>query len=179
MHQRISALLAEAPLASPQTPYIATHGKRPCPLHLIVAFKLPALLCSPTHLSMRIPSSADLDVVFSRHKRHGFRYCYYCSALFASSPFALCLLAGALHRIASQRTIANISPPPSPLLELSWSSVSTDLLLAELARRDATTKTKPQCGSGDRGSYNTPLHIAALALILLVSTLGTSPLVSF
>ncbi|KKA30585.1 hypothetical protein TD95_001095, partial [Thielaviopsis punctulata] len=61
---------------------------------------------------------------------------------------------------------------PFCLPDLSWLSVPTDLLLAELARRDATTTTKPQCGSGDRGSYNTPLHIAALALILLVSTLA-------
>ncbi|KAL5612319.1 hypothetical protein BROUX41_000146 [Berkeleyomyces rouxiae] len=57
--------------------------------------------------------------------------------------------------------------------DLSWSSVSTEVLLAELDRRDlGATKRKPQCGSGDRGTYNTPLHLAALALILFVSTLA-------
>ena len=49
--------------------------------------------------------------------------------------------------------------------------LSIELLNAELQRRDEVPK--PSCGTlGVRGSYNTPLHVFALALILALSTLG-------
>ncbi|KAI8946374.1 zip family zinc transporter [Xylaria longipes] len=64
---------------------------------------------------------------------------------------------------------------PSDLLnDASWSSIPTDFLRAELARRqdsDATSE-KPACGSGDKGAYDTPLHVFALVLILALSTLA-------
>lgn len=42
-----------------------------------------------------------------------------------------------------------------------------------LAARQSDEGTKPQCGSSSRGrSYNTPLHVFALILILALSTLG-------
>ncbi|TVY38081.1 Zinc-regulated transporter [Lachnellula subtilissima] len=60
----------------------------------------------------------------------------------------------------------------------SWSSITTDLLRAELARRDEDA-TKPQCGSGVKGSYNTSAHVGALVLILVLSTAACGfPLVS-
>lgn len=52
------------------------------------------------------------------------------------------------------------------------------LLRAELRRRqdeDSSTPQKPSCGSNTRvRSYNTPLHVFALFLILIVSTLACS-----
>jgi solute carrier family 39 (zinc transporter), member 1/2/3 len=57
------------------------------------------------------------------------------------------------------------------------------LLLAELRRRDADGSSKhndntnqtPECGSGStQFSYNTPLHVFALALILFLSTAACS-----
>jgi len=60
----------------------------------------------------------------------------------------------------------------------SWSSVSTDLLQAELTRR-AELAEKPQCGSGVKGSYNTGAHVFALVLILVLSTVACGfPLIS-
>ncbi|KAL1867354.1 hypothetical protein VTK73DRAFT_4201 [Phialemonium thermophilum] len=59
-----------------------------------------------------------------------------------------------------------------------WSTLSTGALLAELARRDVD-RPKPECGSGKRGSYDTPLHVFALFLILTLSTLACAfPLLS-
>ena len=55
----------------------------------------------------------------------------------------------------------------------AWSSIPTDLLLAELSRRDDTT-SRPECGSGNKGSYDTGIHVFALFLILTLSTLGMS-----
>ncbi|GAB1309849.1 Zinc/iron permease [Madurella fahalii] len=52
-----------------------------------------------------------------------------------------------------------------------WSSIPTELLLAELSRRD-NTDGRPACGSGKRGSYDTGLHVFALFLILILSTLA-------
>lgn len=52
-----------------------------------------------------------------------------------------------------------------------WSSIPTDLLLAELSRRDGTDD-RPVCGSGKKGSYDTGIHVFALFLILTLSTLG-------
>ncbi|KAH6657215.1 Zinc/iron permease [Truncatella angustata] len=55
--------------------------------------------------------------------------------------------------------------------DISW--LSTDVLLAELTRRqDADATEKPACGSRERGAYDTPLHIFALVLILTLSTLA-------
>lgn len=56
--------------------------------------------------------------------------------------------------------------------EIAWSSIPTHVLLTELSRRDDDDE-RPQCGSGEQGSYDTGLHVFALFLILIVSTLGT------
>jgi hypothetical protein len=54
-----------------------------------------------------------------------------------------------------------------------WSNLSTEFLRAELARRDEAPATaKPECGSGVKGNYNTPVHVGALILILVLSTVG-------
>ena len=53
----------------------------------------------------------------------------------------------------------------------AWSSIPTDLLLAELSRRDDTTG-RPECGSGKKGTYDTGIHVFALFLILTLSTVG-------
>ncbi|KAL7620539.1 hypothetical protein AAE478_009534 [Parahypoxylon ruwenzoriense] len=67
---------------------------------------------------------------------------------------------------------------------ISWSSIPTYLLLAELSKRQDEqgnaggdgngngSPEKPACGSGDRGAYDTPLHVFALFLILTLSTLA-------
>ena len=70
-----------------------------------------------------------------------------------------------------------ISTPLTFKTDLGDSSVlgelSSQLLYAELLRRNEET-AKPVCGSGGRKSaYNTPLHVAALFIILILSTLGT------
>ncbi|OCL10433.1 Zinc/iron permease [Glonium stellatum] len=57
---------------------------------------------------------------------------------------------------------------------LSWSDIPTHLLHAELHRRQANDGPPP-CGSkGAREHYNTPLHVVALIIILLLSTLACS-----
>jgi zinc transporter 1/2/3 len=63
---------------------------------------------------------------------------------------------------------------PDPLNDFTWSSIPSDLLRAELARRqnENGASEKPACGSGDRGAYDTPLHVFALFLILGLSTLA-------
>ena len=59
-------------------------------------------------------------------------------------------------------------------LGLSWSDIPTHLLRAELHRRQPNDDPPP-CGSkGAKEYYNTPLHVAALIIILLLSTLGGS-----
>ncbi|KAF2736621.1 Zinc/iron permease [Polyplosphaeria fusca] len=56
---------------------------------------------------------------------------------------------------------------------LSWRSVSTELLRAELHRRQVDEK--PACGTkGGRGSYKTSIHVFALFLILTLSTAACS-----
>jgi hypothetical protein len=56
----------------------------------------------------------------------------------------------------------------------SWTDIPTALLQAELAKRqDATAPPKPVCGSKTLGTYNTPIHVGALVLILTLSTIGT------
>ncbi|KAI0532251.1 zip family zinc transporter [Xylaria digitata] len=67
------------------------------------------------------------------------------------------------------------------LNDASWSSIPSDILRAELARRQENNgiSEKPACGSGDRGAYDTPLHVFALVLILALSTLACGfPLLS-
>ncbi|KAI9734792.1 MAG: hypothetical protein M1818_006779 [Claussenomyces sp. TS43310] len=60
----------------------------------------------------------------------------------------------------------------------SWSNIPTALLQAELDRRQDEA-AKPACGSGKKGSYNTPAHVFALILILALSTIACGyPLVS-
>lgn len=61
-------------------------------------------------------------------------------------------------------------------IDVSWSSLPTEWLLAELAKRDGVADTKPQCGSGKKGSYDTLMHVVALILILALSTICTDPL---
>ncbi|ORY15031.1 Zinc/iron permease [Clohesyomyces aquaticus] len=56
---------------------------------------------------------------------------------------------------------------------LSWTDVPTHLLHAELLRR--RDGERPACGTkGSKGSYNTPLHVFALILILVLSTAACS-----
>ncbi|KAG8163232.1 hypothetical protein KVR01_006529 [Diaporthe batatas] len=63
--------------------------------------------------------------------------------------------------------------------DISWSSLPTEWLLAELAKRDDVADTKPECGSGKKGSYDTFMHVAALILILALSTISCGfPLIS-
>ncbi|KAL2270740.1 hypothetical protein VTJ83DRAFT_111 [Remersonia thermophila] len=58
-----------------------------------------------------------------------------------------------------------------------WSSVPTEALLAELSQRDDVPR--PACGSGQKGTYDTGIHVFALFLILALSTLACGfPLVS-
>ncbi|KAF7560089.1 hypothetical protein G7046_g4069 [Stylonectria norvegica] len=60
----------------------------------------------------------------------------------------------------------------------SWSSIPTNLILAELQRRQDDGE-KPECGSRTKGSYNTSAHVFALILILSLSTLACGfPLIS-
>ncbi len=54
--------------------------------------------------------------------------------------------------------------------------LSPQSLRVELQRRDEEI-TKPSCGSGGtKGSYNTALHVAALFIILILSTFGKAVL---
>jgi hypothetical protein len=54
----------------------------------------------------------------------------------------------------------------------SLHNLPLSLLHAELQRRQ-DKDYKPSCGtSGERGTYNLPLHVFALFLILILSTLG-------
>ncbi|TVY82064.1 Zinc-regulated transporter [Lachnellula suecica] len=60
----------------------------------------------------------------------------------------------------------------------SKDTISTEFLRAELLRRDDEA-AKPQCGSGVKGSYNTSVHVFALGLILVLSTVACGfPLIS-
>ncbi|KAJ5577795.1 Zinc/iron permease [Penicillium hispanicum] len=58
------------------------------------------------------------------------------------------------------------------------SQIPESLLRAELLRRDvsrsANSIAAPSCGSRERGAYNTSLHVMALFLILILSTLACS-----
>lgn len=59
--------------------------------------------------------------------------------------------------------------------DFSIRSVTIEVLQAELRRRASDNEDlKPACGTtGKRGSYNVPVHIFAVFLILIISTLGT------
>lgn len=57
----------------------------------------------------------------------------------------------------------------------SWSDIPTSALRAELLRRQAVDHDRPTCGTtGTTNDYNMPLHVFALVLILVLSTLGRS-----
>lgn len=72
---------------------------------------------------------------------------------------------------AALEVTTNIKPSGNQLV---WSEIPTALLRAELVRRQDDS-SKAACGSGKgRGSYNTSLHVAALVLILVVSTAACS-----
>ncbi|OBT43324.1 hypothetical protein VE00_06868 [Pseudogymnoascus sp. WSF 3629] len=59
-----------------------------------------------------------------------------------------------------------------------WAVESTSALLAELARRQEEGE-RPACGSAQAGDYNTPAHVGALVLILVLSIAGCGfPLIS-
>ncbi|KFZ03771.1 hypothetical protein V502_10675 [Pseudogymnoascus sp. VKM F-4520 (FW-2644)] len=59
-----------------------------------------------------------------------------------------------------------------------WSTESTSALLAELIRRQEEGE-RPACGSAQGGDYNTPAHVGALVLILVLSIAGCGfPLIS-
>lgn len=50
--------------------------------------------------------------------------------------------------------------------------VAVELLHAELQRRQDES-SKPACGStGKQGTYNVPIHVFAVFLILIISTIG-------
>lgn len=57
----------------------------------------------------------------------------------------------------------------------SWSDIPTSALRAELLRRQTADHDRPTCGrAGNTNDYNMPLHVFALVLILVLSTLGQS-----
>ncbi|PFH62812.1 hypothetical protein XA68_11824 [Ophiocordyceps unilateralis] len=62
--------------------------------------------------------------------------------------------------------------------DAAWSSLSTELLLHELRRREEQGE-RPQCGGRRMGWYDTSAHVCALFLILTLSTLACGlPLIS-
>ena len=59
-----------------------------------------------------------------------------------------------------------------PGLAPTWAKIPTSLLREELSRRQEDSE-RPKCGSkGGSKDYNLPLHVFALFLILILSTLG-------
>ncbi|KAK6004102.1 hypothetical protein QM012_008952 [Aureobasidium pullulans] len=57
----------------------------------------------------------------------------------------------------------------------SWSDIPTSALRAELLRRQTLDHDRPACGTtGTTNDYNMPLHVFALVLILVLSTLACS-----
>ncbi|KAF2468081.1 Zinc/iron permease [Lindgomyces ingoldianus] len=65
-----------------------------------------------------------------------------------------------------------MSGSEGPFAGPPWTDIPIHLLHAELRRRD---DERPLCGTkGKSGSYNTPLHVFALVLILVLSTLACS-----
>jgi hypothetical protein len=56
----------------------------------------------------------------------------------------------------------------------TWSDIPTSVLRAELLRRQSNDD-RPACGTASNTKdYNMPLHVFALFLILVLSTLGLS-----
>jgi hypothetical protein len=78
------------------------------------------------------------------------------------------------------RRIRNIHTKSDPATDIrSWADVPTAILQSELARRqDRETLERPACGGKNKGSYNTPIHVGALILILTLSTIGVYPSLS-
>ncbi|KAF2146750.1 uncharacterized protein K452DRAFT_218939 [Aplosporella prunicola CBS 121167] len=70
------------------------------------------------------------------------------------------------HAHANRNVFAGLSAP-------SWSEIPYEFLRAELHRRQQDG-ARPACGSARKGTYNTPLHVFALVLILVLSTLACS-----
>lgn len=67
------------------------------------------------------------------------------------------------------------------ITDISWSNIPTEFLLTELSKRHGAGNSmpsggseKPVCGSGEKGVYDTGLHVFALFLILTLSCLGMS-----
>jgi hypothetical protein len=57
---------------------------------------------------------------------------------------------------------------------LGLSDIPVHLLHAELLRRQQDNDGRPKCETkGGKGHYNTPIHVFALFLILILSTAGT------
>ena len=72
-------------------------------------------------------------------------------------------------------TTAPLLTSPAAADNLALHNLPLDLLHAELQRRQDDTY-KPSCGSSEgNGTYRTSLHVFALFLILILSTLGQSP----
>ncbi|KAF2806098.1 Zinc/iron permease [Mytilinidion resinicola] len=62
----------------------------------------------------------------------------------------------------------------NPATSLTWSEVPTHILRAELQRRQ-DAENPPPCGTkGGKGHYNTAAHVAALIIILTLSTAACS-----
>ncbi|CAG8367457.1 unnamed protein product [Penicillium salamii] len=72
----------------------------------------------------------------------------------------------------AQSWTANDFPSDLKRALAAISELPDAVLKAELVRRDATSGETPTCGSKSQGVYNTPLHVMALFLILVLSTLG-------
>lgn len=81
--------------------------------------------------------------------------------------------------------LSTANPRPFIMIPIdSWSSLTTEDLLSELSKRQhsgaAMDGPKPECGSTmNMGSYNTPLHVGALFLILCLGTISTFPRLLF
>jgi hypothetical protein len=75
------------------------------------------------------------------------------------------VLRGGMHVPSTDCEVADDQTAPP------WTEIPTAVLLAELERRQ-DEPTKPACGGIERGAYDTPAHVAALILILSLSTIG-------
>lgn len=91
-----------------------------------------------------------------------------CTATSSNSSLAIHVVS---NHLASPSCINSIG-----MTDISIQSISIDVLRAELQRRASENgDVKPACGTtGRRGSYNVPVHIFAVFLILIISFLGTN-----
>ena len=65
-------------------------------------------------------------------------------------------------------------PKLTPFTAPAWSNIPLHVLHAEIQRRQEAGE-RPPCGSGaSKHAYNTPLHVFALFLILILSTAACS-----